>query len=170
MLWCVWTFAAPITPGAVASANEHVAVILTPAGKVSAPAAVTLISSGSFRIYSGTVQLQYSARTSAGSVAAINVQATSDFSPSGGPAISRGALTYTCGGATLGSPCAGAQTVSLFGAAPVISLPGSACTGGGAPCSSIDPNTVSLTFSLDDDPVLPTGGYRAQITFIYSNP
>jgi hypothetical protein len=170
LLWCACSIGAPMAVAAAASANQHVVVTLMPAGKISAPAAVTLTNTSSFGSYSGTVQLQYNARTSPGSTGGINMQAASDFSPPGGPAIARGALTYNCGAATLGSACTGVQTLSLSAAAPVVSLPAAACTGGGGQCSSTDPNTVSLTFFLDDDPVLPTGGYRAQITFIYSNP
>jgi len=169
-LICAGIIGPQIAFAAVASTTQHVVVTLAPAGKVNAPASVTLDHTGSFSSYRGTATVQYSARTASAGSAAINLQGTSDFSPAGGPAISHGALTYSCAGATLGSACGGVQTVSLTAAAPVVAIPAGACTGGGVQCSPTDPNVVVLTLFVDDDPGAPTGAYRAQITFTYSNP
>jgi hypothetical protein len=92
----------------------------------------------------------------------------SDFSPSGGPTAASGALTYLCGGANLGTACSGTQTASTTTQTPVLSVPASACTGGGGACSSQNPNSVSLTFTLIDSPVYSTGTYSANITFTIS--
>jgi hypothetical protein len=101
-------------------------------------------------------------------VSTLTVQATGNFSPSGGPDISSGGLTYTCAGATLGSPCNGSQTLSLSSQTGVTAIPPSACTGGGAPCSDEDPNTVDVDVVLDNDPAYKAGGYTAAITFTIS--
>jgi hypothetical protein len=79
------------------------------------------------------------------------------------------ALTYTCTGATLGSNCSGMQTVSTVLATNVVTaIPAGSCTGGGSPCTTANPNTVNLNFSLTDDPKYKTGSYSATLTFTIS--
>ena len=136
---------------------------------------VALIKSNSnFNTFTGTMILSYRARTSKWSGhGAITVKATTDFTPTGGPSISRppsagDTFTYTCGGATLGASCSGTQTVSTTAATNVVTLGASACTGGGAPCSSANPNTANVTFTLTDDPKYKTGSYSTTLTWTIS--
>jgi hypothetical protein len=91
----------------------------------------------------------------------------SDFSPAGGPSALNGALTYTCGNATLGSSCTGVQ-IAGSAQTPVVSIAGGSCTGGGGACSSTNPNTVQVFFTLDDVPGYQTGAYAAKLLFVIS--
>src|SRR5712692_6546922 len=56
-----------------------------------------------FADFTAPESVQYKVRTtiSTGS-ASLTVQATADFAPAGGPAVSSGNLFYTCSGASLG--------------------------------------------------------------------
>jgi hypothetical protein len=113
--------------------------------------------------------VSYQVRTTpGGSGGKITLQVTNDFSPTGGPTAASGALTYVCGGANLGTACSGTQTASTTTSTPVLTVPASACTGGGGACSSQNPNSMNLTFTLTDNPVYPTGTYSANITFTIS--
>jgi hypothetical protein len=141
------------------------------------PNSLTLSKAGTlFNTYAGTLTVQYKARTTASSGPGnITLRATSDFvCASGGPCIATppttgDALTYTCTSATLGSNCAGVQTVSTASSTTVVTaIPAAACTGGGSPCSTADPNTVNLNFNLTDDPKYRTGAYSATLTFTIS--
>ena len=124
--------------------------------------------------YTGTMTLSYRARTTQGvGQGAITVEATADFSPSGGPSIAHppsagDSFHYTCSGATLGTPCSGSQTVRTSAATNVVSIGASACTGGGAPCSTANPNTTNVSFTLTDDPKYKTGSYSATLTWTIS--
>jgi hypothetical protein len=136
-------------------------------GKVSAPSAVLLKASNSrFGVLSGSLSVGYWARTSDGGGGSITIQASSDFSPSGGPLVS--GLIVTCSGATLGTGCAGQQSLATSAQSTVLSLPGGACTGGGGLCSNQDPNTVLLMFALPNEPRYKTGDYSAQINLTIS--
>jgi hypothetical protein len=135
----------------------------------------TLAKTGTiFNSFTGSLQLLFRARTGSSATAAgITMKATSDFTPSGGPSIASpptvgAALQYSCSGATLGSNCTGTQTVSTSASTPVITLPRSACTGGGAPCSADDPNSMTLNFTLTNDPKYKAGNYTATLTFTIS--
>lgn len=127
-----------------------------------------------FNRFSGTMTLSYHARTSQGTGhGTITVKATADFTPAGGPSISKppsagDKFTYTCSGATLGTPCSGTQTVSTTAATTVVSIGASACTGGGPPCSSANPNWANVTFTLTNDPKYKTGSYSASLTWTIS--
>jgi len=139
------------------------------------PNSITLTKTGTvFNSYTGILQIQYKARTSSGGSGTITVEATTDFPcASGGPCIATpptagDALTYTCSGATLGSNCSGTQTVSTTASTNVVSIGASACTGGGSPCSTADPNTVNVSFALTNDPKYKTGSYSATLTFTIS--
>jgi len=132
------------------------------------PNTVSLINTGSaFNSYTGSLTVRDRARTSSSGTGSITLRATSDFPcASGGPCIltppSAGdALTYTCTGATLGSNCSGTQTVSTGGSTNVVTnIPASA--------TSPSDNTVSLSFSLTNDPKYKTGNYSATLTFTIS--
>jgi hypothetical protein len=136
---------------------------------------VTLTKTGTvFNTFTGSLTFNYRARTTQSSgTGNITVKATSDFSPAGGPSIgtpptASDKLTFTCASASLGTPCSGTQTVSLATAATVLTIPATSCTGGGGACSSTDPNTETVNFSLTNDPKYKTGSYSATLTFTIS--
>lgn len=168
-LWA--TNGVPPARSDVASVSQTLNAQLAAVGKVSVPASVTLTPTGTvFSPYAGSLTLRYRVRsTPSGTGGTITVQATGEFSPSGGPLISSGALTYTCSGATLGTACSGVNTASLSSQANVATLPPAACTGGGAPCSAADPNSVNINFSLENNPVYETGSYTAVVVFTISS-
>jgi hypothetical protein len=140
---------------------------------VTSPVALTKISA-TRDTFTGTMTLNYRARTSQGAgQGTITVKATTDFIPAGGPSIAHrpspgDQFTYTCSGTSLGTPCSGTQTISTTAATNVISIGASACTGGGAPCSTSNPNSANVTFSLTDDPKYKTGSYLATLTWTIS--
>jgi hypothetical protein len=157
------------TPQSTATATQTLSAELSPIGKLSVPASVTLAGSGAtFGAFSGTLVISNRVRTTPSGSGSITLQATSDFTPSGGPKISNGVLTYTCTGASLGTPCSGTQTVSGSAQTPVLSIPGGSCTGGGSPCSATDPNSVNVNFVLTNDPAFHTGAFSAQLTLVIS--
>ena len=155
--------------GGTGTATETLSATLTPVGALSAPATATLSKSlTSFQPFTATVPVNYQVRTTPTGSGAITLQVASDFSPTGGPTAASGALSYVCSGANLGTACSGTQTASTTTSTPVLTVPASACTGGGGSCSSQNPNSMSLTFTLIDSPVYPTGTYSANITFTIS--
>jgi len=131
-------------------------------------------TSATFNGFTGAMTLSYRARTSQFTgQATITVKATADFAPAGGPSIANppsagDKFTYTCGGATLGTSCSGTQTVSTTSATNVVSIGASACTGGGAPCSTANPNSANVTFTLTNDTKYKTGSYSATLTWTIS--
>ncbi len=136
-------------------------------GALSVPGAASLTNTGKvFNTFSGAVSVQYRARTSASGGGNLTLKVTQDFQ-TGGPSVAGGDLTYVCGAAGLGSAC-GTSTASTSSATSVVTLPASACTGGGAPCSATDPNSVVVTFSLADRPVVKTGTFTANVQFTIS--
>jgi hypothetical protein len=153
------------------------AVISPLGGLFSFPNSVTLTKTGTtFSSFTGSLTIQYDARTTQSTGGgSITVKATTDFTPARGPSIASppstgDALQYTCAGATLGTGCSGTQTVSTTASTNVITLSASECTGGGGSCSSASPNTVTLNFTLTDDPEykVSTGSYSATLTFTIS--
>lgn len=154
--------------GEIATTTQTLAAAVSPAGRISVPASASLTASSSrFGVFSGSLLVSYWARTSDGGSGSIAVQANSEFSPSGGPAAS--AVLYTCSDASLGAGCSGTHAIQTTSQTPVVSLPGAACTGGGGSCSSQDPNTVQLQFTLPDKPSYQTGAYTLQLTFTISS-
>ena len=141
----------------------------------SVPATTQLTNTGSvFNNYTGNIAMTYKARTGTSvSTAGITVRATSDFSPTGqGLSIgsSGGPLTYTCSD-TSGNgftPCSGTQTVSTSTSTNVVSMAASACTGGSSPCSGVNPNTVTVNFTLTNKPSYKTDPYSATLTWTIS--
>lgn len=149
--------------------TQSVNVTLSPNGKVTVPASITLLSSAlAFSAFTAALPVLFRARTSPTGLGTITVQATGDFTPAGGPSIAAGMLTYTCAAAAYGTACSGTQTVSTTSQRPVVNLPASACTGGGNGCSSADPASVDLLFRLENDASIPTGSYSVQLTFTIS--
>jgi hypothetical protein len=130
------------------------------------PTTLTLATGGvQFGSFTGTLAVSYRARTTPTGSGTITAQVSSDFSPTGGPSAAAGALTFTCGSAGLGTPCSGTHTASTTVQTTVVTLPASACTGGGGSCSSTDPATVNVNFSLTNDPHYSTGTYSAHVIF-----
>jgi hypothetical protein len=156
--------------GGTGTATETLSATLSPVGSLTTPATAAL-SSGSttFQPFTGSVAVSYEVRTTpTGTGGTITLKVASDFSPSGGPTAASGALTYVCSSANLGTACSGAQTASTTTSTPVLTVPASACTGGGGVCSSQNPNSMSLTFTLVDSPVYSTGTYSANVTLTIS--
>lgn len=164
----VLLFMAPaIGFGEIQTTTQTLEATVSTAGSVSVPGSVTLTASNTrFGSFIGSVFVSYWARTSDGGSGSVVLQASSEFSPTGGPTA--GLVTYTCTGATLGTGCSGTQTIQTSSQTPVVSLPGGICTGGGGVCSSQDPNTVQLQFALPNQPQYKTGTYSAQLTITIS--
>jgi hypothetical protein len=152
----------------IQTTTQGLSADVSPYGKVSLPANVTLraVDTRFGGNLGGSLTVSYWARTSSAGSGSLTVQANSNFSPSGGPSISD--VTYLCSGATLGAACSGSQTLAISTQTAVVALPSGACTGGGGTCSTAEPNTVELTFSAPDKPHYKTGTYSAQITFTIS--
>lgn len=155
-------------PGAgdIQTTAQTLSATISPAGKLSVPASITLAGSNTrFGSFAGEMLVSYWARTQSGGGGSVTVQAT-EFAPAGGPIAAT--VTYSCAGATLGTGCSGSQTLQTGSQTSVLSLPGGVCTGGGGACSTQDPNTVQLQFSAPNKPQYKTGTYSAQITFTIS--
>ena len=151
----------------IQTTTQGVSANISPTGKISVPAIANLQAINTrFGNLAGSLTVSYWARTSDGGGGSVTVQADSDFSPSGGPTV--GAVNYTCSGATLGVACSGTQTLNASTQTSLVSLPTSACTGGGGTCSTQDPNTVQMTFSAPNRPHFRTGTYSAHIIFTIS--
>jgi hypothetical protein len=167
---------APIRLEAQTLMTQTLQAVISPLGGLfSFPNSVTLTKTGTaFRNFTGSLAIQYRARTTQSSGGGtITVQATSDFTPAHGPSIASppsvgDALRYTCSGATLGTNCSGTQTVSTTASTNVVTFSASECTGGGGSCSSTDPDTVTVSFTLTNDPKYKTGTYSATLTFTIS--
>jgi hypothetical protein len=157
------------TGQATATTTQTLSAQLSPIGKVSLPASLSLTALGTtFGAFSATLLVRHRVRTTPTGSGNITLQAASDFAPAGGPKITSGVLTYTCSGASLGTACSGSRTVSASAQTPVLSIPGGSCTGGGSPCSATDPNTVNVNFVLTNDPAFHTGAFSAQLTLMIS--
>ncbi|MBL8296083.1 MAG: hypothetical protein JNN08_29845 [Bryobacterales bacterium] len=150
-------------------ATQGISVQLSSAGVLSVPANLSLTTSGStFNNFSGSIAVNYKARTTPTGSASLTVKANSEFSPTGGPTLSNGDLTFTCGSPGLGTSCASAQTVSTSVSRTVVSVGSNACTGGGGSCSSSDPASVQLSFTLANTPQHKTGTYSTSLLFTIS--
>jgi hypothetical protein len=155
--------------GDMQTTTQTLTANVSSSGKVSLPVSASLQKSGSqFESFSGSLLVSYWARTLTGGSGSVSLQALSDFSPTGGPSVD--SVTYTCSGATLGSPCSGSQAISTVTQSPVVTLPGGVCTGGGSPCSTQEPNTVLLQFNTPSKPSYKTGTFSVQITLTISTP
>ena len=155
--------------GGTGTTTQTLSATINPAWNLTTPGTATLTHTQStFQPFHATFAVNYEVRTTPVGSGKITLQVTSDFSPTGGPSAASGALTYTCTSANLGTPCSGTQTASTTAQTPVLTLPASACTGGGGACSGQDPNSVNLTFTLTDSPAYPTGSYSANVTFTIS--
>ena len=155
---------------ATGTTTQTLSASINAIGKLSVPASLTVTSAGTtFVAYSGNLSVSYRARTTAGTGSgSLTLRATADFSPTGGPSIATGQLTYTCSAATLGAACSGTQTASVASQTSVVTMGADLCTGGGGSCSAANPNTVQSTFTLSNNPAYKTGTYSATLTFTIS--
>ena len=161
--------AVPAVDANIVTSVQTTSVSLQPAGKLSVPSGVALVSSGAaFSSYSGSTQLNYRARTSSSGSATITLQASGAFTPSGGPSLTSGQLTYTCSGATLGTGCSGTQTVSSSSQTSVVSIPSGVCMGGPG-CSTPNPAQLNLLYQLENDPASPTGSCSVTVLLTISS-
>ena len=163
-------FAPAFLLGATNSTTQTLSASVAANGKLSVPASLTLSTVGStFVAYSGSLTVSYLVRTTASTGnGSITMTASADFGPAGGPSISGGQLTYLCSGANLGTACSGPLTVSTSSQTNVVTIGAGVCTGGGAPCSASNPNSVQTTFTLSNNPAYKTGTYSATLTFTIS--
>lgn len=151
------------------SQTQSLTVQTSPNGKLSVPSSAGLTSAGTlFQPFTGSLLINYEARTTPSGSASITIQAASDFSPANGPSVAAGNLVYTCGAASLGTACSGTTTVSTSSQTSVVNIGSSACTGGGGACSSTNPNTVQMNFVLANSPSFHTGTYSANLTLSIS--
>ncbi len=152
---------------ATASRSQSVSASFAPAAKLSVPAEIVMTASPmAFGSASGQIALAYRVRTRPSGNGQLTIQFV-EFSPSGGPSIDAGDLTFTCSAATLGTPCSGTKTASTKAATQILDIPAGSCTGGGTPCGG-DPHTMQVGFSLSNDPGYSIGQYSAQVTFTIS--
>lgn len=160
--------ALPLAAGVVTdTTTQSVSVTLNSAAKISAPSTMLLTTAaGTFQNYSASLLLNYEARTTQSGSATLTVRSSADFSPTQGPSIAGGDLTYRCGSANLGTACAGSQVLSTSVQTPVLTVGASACTGSG--CASARPATVTLTFTLTNKPQYKTGSYSSHLQFTFS--
>ncbi len=163
---CVPAFLAAATGTTTQTLSAQINAI----GKLSVPSSVSVTNSGTtFVAYTGQTTVSYRIRTTASTGSgSLTVEAATDFSPAGGPSIAGGALTYTCGSATLGVSCSGTQTLSTTSQTTVVTAGAGVCTGGGGSCSATNPNTVQASFILANNPTFSTGTYSATLTFTIS--
>src|ERR1700676_4938275 len=93
----ILSFALPASvSGDIQSTTQTISVGVAANGKVSLPPTVNLQSADA-RFggnLSGTLTVSYWARTSGGGGGSVTVQASSEFSPTGGPTIAN--VTYLC--------------------------------------------------------------------------
>jgi hypothetical protein len=131
-------------------------------------ATTTFASASTFADYTGTTSLAYKIRTGKTSGSgSIVVQITTDFSPSGGPTVGGTQLTtgdnptYTCSASSPAGQCSGSVTASTSTGTSVYTFTAdnhSAKSG----------NTGSVTWTVPNDPLYPTGTYTATAQFTIS--
>lgn len=142
------------------SGTQTVSVTLNSAAKVSVPANLTMSAAGTtFQNITGTQVVNYKARTTPAGHAWLSLKGISAY-------FNSVSVTYTCSGPTLGAACSGTQTVSTSSTTPVVQVGASACVGTG--CSSSDPATITLSFTLVNSPVYPTGSYSGSIQYTWA--
>ena len=158
-----------LTAQVYAYTSQNVSLDLESAGALSVPSSLSLTTTGStFNSYTGSLSVNYRARTTAAGNASITAAAVSEFSPDTGPLLSNNVLTFTCGSAGLGTACSSTQTVNVSTNRTVVSIGSNTCTGGGGSCSSSDPVSVALSFTLANSPQYKTATYSTSLLFTIS--
>jgi hypothetical protein len=167
-IWLVTVFAGSALAD-VSSVSQTLSVGLASQIKiVSVPSTSFLLPlSTSFAGFSSSIPISFRVRTSASGVGTITLSA-SEFVPSSGPKIGNGDLTYSCSGQTIGTPCGNATSMLVNVQTSVVSVGAGACTGGGGVCSSADPNSTTITFTLKDSPTFAATTYASTIVFTAS--
>ncbi len=117
--------------------------------------------------FTGTTAFTYKIRTRQGDgTGNVQLQVTSDFSPSGGPSIASppdpaDTLSYTCAVSAPGTGCSGSHVASATTSTPVASF-------GSNAKSSRAGNAGSVSWTLVNDPQYATGTFAAVVTLTIS--
>ena len=157
----------PSLLGQTLTSSQVAALTLLPSGAItSLPSSLTLVSNGT--AYVGSIVISNEIRTTGTGSGQLGVQVTTDFSPNTGPKAASGNLLYTCTSTSYGTACSGSTQASTSAQTAIITFAALSCTGGGTPCSSSDPNTATVQFSITDSAVFKTGSYSAVVTFTIS--
>ena len=163
------TCAAPAFCNTV-TGSQTLSVNIGAIGKLSVvQSSVSLTHTGTtFGDFTGNVTIQYRVRTmiSTGS-SSFTVKATADFAPANGPSVAASNLTYRCSSATLGTACAGTQTMSTSASTNVVTVGAGQCVGTG--CAGPNPSSVTVNLDLVNSPTFQTGSYSATLTFSISS-
>jgi hypothetical protein len=151
-----------------ATGSTTVSVTIAPEAAISiGTPTTTLTSSTVFGAFTGTTNFTYKIRTThSGGAGNIQLQVTSDFSPTNGPSVgtppSAGdTLAYTCTVTAPATSCSGSITSSTSAATSV-------ATFGANATSAVAGNTGSTSWTLTNDPKYKTGSYSATVTFTIS--
>jgi len=151
---------------ATLTTTQGLSAVISAASAIVVPSSAVLAHSSAFAAYTIPVTVSYHARTSSAGTGSITVKAISDFTATH-PSVASGDLSYTCDTAAgFGTKCGtGGITVQTSPATNVVTaMPASSC----GSCSSSTPNTVTVTFSLVDNPSAQTGTYTANMLFTIS--
>jgi len=144
-----------------ATGTTNLTVNVVPEAWLQVDASTALTNSGHFDPFIGTTNFTYKIRTGTAGSGTLQVQ-VAEFSPTGGPTVAGGNLTYTCTLPSPGTACATAQTAST-------STPTSVGTFGAAAHSAKAGSTGSVSWSLLDDPTYAIGNnYKAVVTWTLS--
>jgi hypothetical protein len=169
-LWLAIAVFLPVTLWSqfAASGTTTVSVTVGPEAALQINTTTTTLTAASvFSNYTGTTNFSYKVRTTQTSGAAhIQLEVTSDFSPSGGPLVATpptagDALAYTCSVSSPATSCSGSQTSSTASATGV-------ATFGAGASSALAGNSGSVGWTLTNDPTYQTGAYSATVTFTIS--
>lgn len=162
-LWSGFLLAAAPAIAVTRTGNTTVTATVAVEASITVSSPTTLTQGGgAFAPFTGSTTLTFSIRTAkVGGSGSIVLQAA-EFTPTGGPTIAAGDLTYTCGGTpSVGTPCSGTQTVSLAVTTPVI---------GSIGADQRAQNTTALVnWTLANSPLFSTGSYSAAVTFTVSS-
>src|SRR5258708_39051449 len=91
--WCIFLTAPSGVDAATATVSNSLNANIGALGALSAPGSATLMQTGTlFNSFTGTVALQYRARTTAAGGGTLTLQVTQDFQ-AGGPSVAGGDLT-----------------------------------------------------------------------------
>lgn len=153
------------------SGTTNLQVTIGPEAAIQINTANTAMSSATTDFstpFAGTTNFTYKIRTTkVGGTGTITAQVTSDFTAAvNGPSVATpptagDKLSYTCVVAAPGTACVGAQNASLASATSVATFGADAHSAGAG-------NAGSVSWSLTNDPLYPTGSYTAVVTFTIS--
>ena len=159
--------------GATTGTTTVSVAVTAEAGLTVGTGTTTLTESGTnFSSYTGTTSMTYYIRTTAsGGSGYIELEVTTDFTPTGGPSVgsppSTGdALKYSCTVAAPGN--SGTATACTNPSTAATSSETSVATFGANARSLIGGNTASVSWTLTNDPKYQTGSYSATVTFTIS--